>query len=205
MCPSPGLETIVYERSESFVSKISTWTMLNNTNYLHIVRMLSSPRSTFTSVSARRFLSSTPRLRAAPPFASGPAPPRLPKEDQEIYEQLQRSSTGAFSNPKPSVVINQSPASSSPSAQPSIAQINQSPRTESAPVSDRDRELAAINARVKATGHGEELHADVRRGAKPEFEGDRNPKTGETGGPKNEPLRWGGNADWSYNGRVTDF
>jgi hypothetical protein len=25
------------------------------------------------------------------------------------------------------------------------------------------------------------------------------------GGPKNEPLRWGEQGDWSYNGRVTDF
>lgn len=40
---------------------------------------------------------------------------------------------------------------------------------------------------------------------KPEFEGDTNPKTGEVGGPKNEPLRWGHEGDWSYNGRVTDF
>jgi hypothetical protein len=48
----------------------------------------------------------------------------------------------------------------------------------------------------------------MRRGAPPEFEGDVNPKTGEVGGPKNEPLRWGSDAtrgDWSYNGRVTDF
>ncbi|KAM9894361.1 hypothetical protein OXX79_008759 [Metschnikowia pulcherrima] len=36
----------------------------------------------------------------------------------------------------------------------------------------------------------------------PEFEGDRNPVTGEVGGPKQEPLR---HNDWSYNGRVTDF
>ncbi|GAB0138240.1 hypothetical protein EsDP_00006477 [Epichloe bromicola] len=43
------------------------------------------------------------------------------------------------------------------------------------------------------------------RGAPPEFKGDTNPKTGEVGGPKNEPLRWGGDGDWSYNGRVTDF
>lgn len=165
--------------------------------------MFSSSRQALRSPSTRRFLSSSARLRATPPFASGPAPPRLPKEDQEIYEQLQRSSTGAFSTPRTSVVINQSPASSS--AQPSVSQINQSPHTEAASLSERDRELAAINARVKATGDGEELHADVRRGAKPEFEGDRNPKTGESGGPKNEPLRWGGNVDWSYNGRVTDF
>lgn len=43
------------------------------------------------------------------------------------------------------------------------------------------------------------------RGAKPEFEGDKNPRTGEVGGPKNEPLRWGSGGDWSYNGKVTDF
>lgn len=55
----------------------------------------------------------------------------------------------------------------------------------------------------------QEEDADVNqglfRGAKPEFKGDTNPKTGEVGGPKNEPLRWGGEGDWSYNGRVTDF
>lgn len=72
-------------------------------------------------------------------------------------------------------------------------------------VTDSDKEIAAVNARVQATGDGEELHPDIRRGAKPEFEGERNPKTGEIGGPKNEPLRWGGDVDWSYNGRVTDF
>ncbi|KAK8076471.1 hypothetical protein PG994_003743 [Apiospora phragmitis] len=42
-------------------------------------------------------------------------------------------------------------------------------------------------------------------GAPPEFEGETNPKTGEVGGPKNEPLRWGATGDYSYNGRVTDF
>lgn len=45
----------------------------------------------------------------------------------------------------------------------------------------------------------------MRRGAPPEFEGDVNPKTGEVGGPKNEPLRWGSHSDYSFNGRVTDF
>jgi hypothetical protein len=59
--------------------------------------------------------------------------------------------------------------------------------------------------KVEATGKGEELHPHIRRGAKPEFEGDINPKTGEVGGPKNEPLRWGAVGDWSYNGRTTDF
>lgn len=57
----------------------------------------------------------------------------------------------------------------------------------------------------EARGEGEELHPNVRRGAKPEFEGDINPKTGEVGGPKNEPLRWGAAGEWAYNGRTTDF
>lgn len=56
---------------------------------------------------------------------------------------------------------------------------------------------------VQATPDDDMLHPDIRRGAPPEFEGDMNPKTGEVGGPKTDPLRWPG--DWSYNGRVTDF
>ena len=58
---------------------------------------------------------------------------------------------------------------------------------------------------IEARGKGEELHPNVRRGAPPEFDGDKNPKTGEVGGPKNEPLRWGAAGEWSYNGRTTDF
>lgn len=122
-----------------------------------------------------------------PAFSTGPTPPRLPQKDQEEFERLQKASTGAFSTPKPQ--INQSPASS-PEAKEKLSAEEQ------------------INARVAATGKGEELHPDIRRGAKPEFEGDVNPKTGEVGGPKNEPLRWGStgqSGDWSYNGRVTDF
>ena len=158
----------------------------------------------FRSQLTRRLMSTTSRISAPPPFASGPAPPRLPKEEQELYEQLQRSSTGAFSTPKPTVVVNQSPGQSaaSPRTRP---QINQSPHYEAGSEPSTEQKLENINAKVQATGQGEELHPDVRRGTQPEFEGDRNPKTGEVGGPKNDPLRWGGGVDWSYNGRVTDF
>ena len=159
----------------------------------------------FRSRLTRRLFTSGPHIRAAPPFASGPAPPRLPKEDQELYEQLQRSSTGAFSTPKPTVVINQSPAAISDAPEQSRPQINQFPHTERAAEPSTEQKIENINAKVEARGNGEELHPDVRRGVLPEFEGERNPKTGETGGPKNEPLRWGGGVDWSYNGRVTDF
>ena len=160
---------------------------------------------TFRSQLTRRLFTSGPHFRAAPPFASGPAPPRLPKEDQELYEQLQRSSTGAFSTSKPTVVINQSPAATSTAPEQSRPQINQSPHTKPAAEPSTEQKIENINAKVEARGNGEELHPDVRRGVLPEFEGERNPKTGETGGPKNEPLRWGGGVDWSYNGRVTDF
>lgn len=134
---------------------------------------------------SRRFLTTSTRRGA---FATGPSPPRLPPKEQEEYERLQRASTGAFSTPRPQ--INQSPATS-PTAQPANRGATAGAQAEP--------------TRVEATGKGEELHPDVRRGAEPEFEGDVNPKTGEVGGPKNEPLRWGDKGDWSYNGRVTDF
>jgi hypothetical protein len=92
----------------------------------------------------------------------------------------------------------------SPGSQSSRPRANQSPQAP-AEAAKAGRIAEIVDARVHATGDGEELHPDMRRGARPEFEGDRNPKTGEIGGPKNDPLRWGGNADWSYNGRATDF
>ena len=163
-----------------------------------------------------RFTSTTSRPHATSPFSS-PAPPRLPKEDQELYERLQRSSTGAFSTPKPTVVVNQSPATSNPQ-QRQRPQRNKPPHSSVADPettselgqgqeddTTTERLVEKIDATVRATGEGEELHPNVRRGAPPEFEGERNPRTGETGGPKNDPLRWGGGVDWSYNGRVTDF
>jgi hypothetical protein len=47
-----------------------------------------------------------------------------------------------------------------------------------------------------------EKHRDLRRGPVPEFMGERNPKTGEMGGPKVDPFK-SGDGDWSYAGRVT--
>jgi hypothetical protein len=134
--------------------------------------MRRSIRSAVTVRGAFRPLSTTRVLRQSSDngkpmaFSDSPAPPRLPKEEQEIFEQLQKRSTGAFSTP----------------------QVNQSPQGE-----------------IQADGNGGELHPDAPKGLQPEFEGEKNPKTGEVGGPKNEPLRWGSGGDWSYGGRVTDF
>lgn len=172
-------------------------------HHLLHAQMSVSIRTTCRNFASRRLLSTTTCLRVPTPFGAGPAPPRLPEEEQKLYEKLQRSSTGAFSTPRPTVVVNQSPATSQ--LEPSRPQINQSPHADTKSTTAQEREVAAVDARVRATGDGEELHPDIRRGVQPEFEGEKNPKTGEIGGPKNEPLRWGGEVDWSYNGRVTDF
>jgi hypothetical protein len=148
-----------------------------------------------------------------------PSPPRLPKEEQEIFETLQRQSTGAFSTPLPErrspPRINQSPDSSPAEiadAHNIISERVEKVATsaaaggESASAEEQSSQFKDMYDQViKAKGKGEELHPDMVRRAQPEFQGDVNPKTGEVGGPKNEPLRWGPQSDWSYNGRATDF
>ncbi|RAO66797.1 uncharacterized protein BHQ10_002809 [Talaromyces amestolkiae] len=142
---------------------------------------LSSPRRSFTSSYNRRVADDD----KASPFGSGPAPPRLPKEEQEIFERLQKESTGAFSTPRTPPKVNQSPDSQ---------------------VSTTTTTTTSTTQQTSSNGQPEgELFPHMRETVKPEFEGDTNPKTGEVGGPKNEPLRWGHEGDWSYNGRVTDF
>lgn len=138
----------------------------------------------------RSFTTSPRHPSASSPFNQGPAPPRLPKEEQEIFERLQRESTGAFSTPRGADASPSSPASVATS--PARPAINQSPDS-------------AAQVNVEGGSEGELVHPNLRRGAPPEFEGEVNPKTAEVGGPKNEPLRWGSGGDWSFNGRVTDF
>ncbi|EAW14103.1 succinate dehydrogenase assembly factor 4 [Aspergillus clavatus NRRL 1] len=146
-----------------------------------VPRRVLTPSTATLRVASRPFSCHSALRNDKPAFAfsRGPAPPRLPKEEQEIFEELQKQSTGAFSTP-----------------QRTPPKVNQSPHSQ--PASEEKTEF-------KATGKGEELHPDLRLGIKPEFEGEKNPKTGEIGGPKNEPLRWGAGGDWSYGGRVTDF
>ncbi|OQO00089.1 hypothetical protein B0A51_18853 [Rachicladosporium sp. CCFEE 5018] len=143
----------------------------------------------------RRPFSSIPSCQTS--WTPSPSPPKLDKEEQARFEKLQEQSTGAFSTPRATA------QDTPPDAEASAAATNAS-STSTADMLEQLRE----RARVAAQGDGEELHPNIRRGAKPEFEGEVNPKTGEVGGPKNEPLRWGStdrSGDWSYNGRVTDF
>jgi hypothetical protein len=148
----------------------------------------------------RRPFSTTQASRSS--WTPQPSPPRLPKEEQEIFEKLQEQSTGAFSTPRSATsATDTAPPTHNPVADGN-GNVAEPPRSEAA--MDMLAQLKE-RARVSAKGDGEELHPNVRRGAKPEFEGDVNPTTGEVGGPKNNPLRWGETSDWSYNGRVTDF
>ncbi|KAK8007577.1 hypothetical protein PG989_001567 [Apiospora arundinis] len=112
-------------------------------------------------------------------FRLVPAPPRLPAEEQAEFERLQRTAnTQQGFNP-----------SSTPTPEPSITV-----KTATTTPAIGEDEGSTIQPNVP-----------LRKGAPPEFEGETNPKTGEVGGPKNEPLRWGAAGDYSFNGRVTDF
>lgn len=183
-------------------------------------------RCIFDSMPSRKLISSAPRAHlftqrraysvSAPRFADekslfnrGPAPPRLPREEQDLFEKLQAQSTGAFSTPRASPRINQSPDSSVVEKAQAETEINDrvsgltvEEQAQSKTQGEFQEDYKKI---IEARGKGEELHPNVRRGAEPEFEGEVNPKTGEVGGPRNEPLRWGAAGEWSYNGRTTDF
>ncbi|OTA90072.1 hypothetical protein M434DRAFT_78474 [Hypoxylon sp. CO27-5] len=118
-------------------------------------------------------------------FQSMPSPPRLPPDQQAEFERLQRTAnTQEGFNPT------STPDFSSPASNPLTTGSS-----------------SAVDGLTPAAPTIEDDFASVplRKGAPPEFEGDVNPKTGEVGGPKNEPLRWGPGGDYSFNGRVTDF
>ncbi|CAJ2510653.1 Uu.00g062780.m01.CDS01 [Anthostomella pinea] len=117
-------------------------------------------------------------VRYASSFESGPAPPRLPPKEQAEFERLQRTAN--------------TQEGFNPTSTPDF----------SSPSNGQTMHEAVPNIEV---GEPNAMNTPLRKGAPPEFEGETNPQTGEVGGPKNEPLRWGAGGDYSYNGRVTDF
>ncbi|CAG8502247.1 5743_t:CDS:1 [Paraglomus occultum] len=72
------------------------------------------------------------------------------------------------------------------------------------PEEQKEFEELVKKQHLVATADDEErlTHPDMRTEPPPEFEGDKNPVTGEIGGPKTDPLVHG---DWSYGSKVTDF
>ncbi|KAK4131632.1 DUF1674-domain-containing protein [Trichocladium antarcticum] len=143
-----------------------------------------------------RGASATTALRHSSSFLqTGPSPPRLPAEQQAEFERLQRAAEAALSS------HNDVPSASAAAADSPLA----TSRHVSTPSGSNQTQT-----QTKAAEGGGEVNAGsfsggIRKGAPPEFEGEQNPKTGEVGGPKNEPLRWGSTGDWSFNGRATDF
>ncbi|KAH0527211.1 hypothetical protein TsFJ059_002235 [Trichoderma semiorbis] len=134
----------------------------------------------------------TTRLSSSSSFSSRPSPPKLPAAQQAEFERLQRAA--AVSSAFQEVASTQTPPAT------------ETPRhTTTASSSSSASASSSATASAQKTDDSTTLNQGLFRGAPPEFEGDTNPKTGEVGGPKNEPLRWGGEGDWSYNGRVTDF
>jgi len=137
-----------------------------------------------------------------------PSPPRLPADQQAEFERLQRAAEAKLSSHNNNTVITPSvdPLATSrhvtfptpsPTSSSSPSQTGTQTETETVKLGGGEGTEGTISAGTFSGG--------IRQGAPPEFSGDKNPKTGEVGGPKNEPLRWGSEGDWSYNGRVTDF
>ncbi|ABN66262.1 predicted protein [Scheffersomyces stipitis CBS 6054] len=130
-------------------------------------------------ITARRWVGVSSRCSLSTRFYSSklsteytPGPPRLPKEQQEEFERLQNIAN----------------------SQIAIEEYN-----------DQIRETGSANSDAVVPDQPV-LKSDIGTfqvlKTIPEFEGEVNPKTGEIGGPKQDPLKHG---DWSFNGRVTDF
>lgn len=124
--------------------------------------------------------------------------PRLTRLLRIQTTYLSSRSSSSFSRPSPPKL----PAS----LQAEFEKLQRKAAVSQAFQSTSETEPTESTAKVDINGEADgDVNQGMFRGAKPEFEGETNPKTGEIGGPKNEPLRWGGAGDWSYNGRVTDF
>lgn len=160
---------------------------------------LTRPAAPRPSPSQSQSKTRSPSLLAARPYSSafqqGPSPPRLPPDQQAEFERLQRAVADRLADPTPL-----------PHEQPSVSPAS-TPRHTTTPGGTATAAAAAATTITSSSppSADEPTTGGVWRGAPPEFDGERNPKTGEVGGPKTEPLRWGSAGDWSYNGRVTDF
>ena len=124
-----------------------------------------------------------PSNASTSPFGNRPGPPLLPPDQQREFEELVRKA--------------QAPLSTSPKTHTTGA-INS---TSSSDVT-RPSDIGDTTVVTDATAEVLDRHPDAPKRLPPEFIGEVNPKTGEIGGPKREPLKFG---DWSYGGKVTDF
>ncbi|KAK9366684.1 hypothetical protein V1509DRAFT_628768 [Lipomyces kononenkoae] len=145
----------------------------------HATSAAARPRWTTTTTKMMAVLAPR-RLYADLNTGPRPSPPRLPQEEQEEFERLlENANKGVFA-----------PVSSG------------STTTAVGPDQEQPESEALENHAAAKTMSGDGVQRAYTGRTIPEFEGDVNPKTGEIGGPKQDPLRHG---DYSFNGRVTDF
>ncbi|RCK67544.1 Succinate dehydrogenase assembly factor 4, mitochondrial [Candida viswanathii] len=121
------------------------------------------------------------RYYSVPPskFAFKAGPPRLPKEEQEEFEKLQQIANSQIAIEEFNDQVNQANAA------------------------EQHREHHEFNNSKPPV-----VNTDIGTFSSlkiiPEFEGNVNPRTGERGGPKQDPLKHTKD-EWSFNGRVIDF
>ncbi|CAK7243994.1 MAG: hypothetical protein STHCBS139747_005528 [Sporothrix thermara] len=190
--------------------------MFSIARFMAMRRSAATPFALATSKTARTFAPA-----AAPPATTiavsvramssawddQPAPPRLPPEEQAEFEKLvrkaQESAAAASLADAVAAANAKAEAEAAAAAAAAAAEVADAEAAVMAAKEAKNGPAAATPTPASAL-NGNPIEG-VWRGAAPEFEGERNPKTGEVGGPKNEPLRWGSSGDWSFNGRVTDF
>lgn len=186
---------------QGHTKQIKTRILSSQISTMPIIRLL--PLRTSLLRPSRAITTSLHQFRPySSTFQPGPSPPRLPADQQAEFERLQRAVSDRINDPTPLPHEQQQQQASTSTPSPSPANTSRHASTPSASTAQAESATVKSSPVVK---EDEVIPTSVRRGAKPEFEGDTNPKTGEVGGPKNEPLRWGSGGDWSYNGRVTDF
>jgi len=140
-------------------------------------------KSSNSSKPTSTFLPHKPSNASTSPFGNRPGPPLLPQDQQREFEELVRKA--------------QAPLSTSPKTHTTGA-TNSTPSSGVTSKSDGGHTTVVADATAEVL----DRHPDAPKRLPPEFIGDVNPKTGEIGGPKREPLKFG---DWSYGGKVTDF
>ncbi|GAA5873337.1 hypothetical protein JCM3774_005946 [Rhodotorula dairenensis] len=166
-------------------------------------RRLAQPTSSLSLPPSSSLSSSCSPSSSALPYgrSSRPGPNRarlLSLAPQQQQQPRSYSSFAAATLPRRSDFSRPAPPALPPHLQREFDELVRRAQTPAA----AHRTKLASDAEAAHADPEEEMHPDLRRKPKPEFQGDRNPVTGEVGGPKVEPLKHG---DWQYGGRATDF
>ncbi|CAK9435651.1 uncharacterized protein LODBEIA_P03780 [Lodderomyces beijingensis] len=111
-------------------------------------------------------------------------PPKLPKEEQEEFERLQK--------------IAQSQIAIEEYNDQLLAEEQQEKQQQ-----EQSQGGADADQRAPVVSQNSDIGSFAYLRTIPEFEGDVNPQTGERGGPKQDPLKR--SDEWTFNGRTIDF